>query len=104
MKCLSPSIGSWLVVFFLTGCGTMPLLTNGGHLISTTDQRVQSWSELNEKNVIMQQFDYSCGAASLATVMRYYFDDDVTELSLMEDINTIFSDQEMDVIEESWYL
>jgi len=101
MKLFCPSKGSWLVVLLLTGCGSMPLLTNSGYLISTSDQRVQSWDELNNKNVVMQQFDYSCGAASLATIMRYYFNDDVTEQSLMEDINTIFSDQEMDVIEES---
>jgi len=95
------SISCCLVVMLLIGCGTTPLLTNGGHLISTTDQRVQSWDELNKKNIVMQQFDYSCGAASLATIMQYYFDEDVTELSLMDEINSIFSDQEMSVIEES---
>ena len=101
MMHLHNSYGCWLVALIVTGCGTTPLLTNGGHLISTSDQRVQSWSELNKINVVMQQFDYSCGAASLATIMRYYFDDDVTEQSLMDDINSIFSDQELNVIEES---
>lgn len=90
-----------LVMCGLAGCGTLPLLSNGGHFISTTDKKVQSWDELNKKNIVMQQFDYSCGAASLATVMRYYFDDDVTEKSLMDDINSIFSDKEMKVIEET---
>jgi len=100
MRCRN-LIANLLCFLLLIGCGTRPLLTNGGHFINTSDQRVQSWSELNNKNVIMQQFDYSCGAASLATIMRYYFGEDVSELSLMEEINTIFSDQEMSVIEES---
>ncbi|MBX2838315.1 MAG: C39 family peptidase [Gammaproteobacteria bacterium] len=88
-------------LFCLSACGGAAILSNGGHPVNTTDGRVQTWKELNSQNIIMQEFDYSCGAASLATLMRYYFDDDVTELSLLEDINRIFSLQETEIIEKA---
>jgi predicted double-glycine peptidase len=43
--------------------------------------REYTWSfkELRERNIVMQKLDYSCGAAALATVFRYYWGADVTE-------------------------
>ena len=38
-----------------------------------------NWKSLKEMNVVMQRRDYSCGPASLATVVRYYWGDDVSE-------------------------
>jgi len=93
---------NYLIVFlFISGCGSAPLLSNSGHLISTDDESVASWEDLKKQNVIMQEFEYSCGAASLATLMQYYFDDSVTEKSLMEDINTLFTENELKVIEQA---
>ncbi len=40
---------------------------------------VWSWQQLKERNVVMQQRDYSCGAAALATVLKYHLGDSVTE-------------------------
>lgn len=40
---------------------------------------VWSYKELRERQVVMQQLDYSCGAAALATVARYYWGDNVNE-------------------------
>lgn len=40
---------------------------------------VWSYKELRERQVVMQQLDYSCGAAALATIARYYWDDKVNE-------------------------
>ena len=47
---------------------------------------VKTWEELLKQNVVMQRFDYSCGAASLATLMNYYFQDTVTEGEIIKDI------------------
>ena len=47
---------------------------------------VRSWRELRDRNVVRQAFDYSCGAAALATLMRYYFGDDVSEEAILVDI------------------
>lgn len=40
---------------------------------------VWSYKEIQERNVVMQKRDYSCGAAALATIIRYYWGDPVTE-------------------------
>jgi len=45
----------------------------------------------------MQRFDYSCGAAALATLMRYYFQDDVTEGDVLAGIlNGLSAEQLVD--------
>ena len=35
--------------------------------------------ELRERDVVVQKFDLSCGAAALATILRYQFGDNVSE-------------------------
>src|SRR5690242_5883234 len=44
---------------------------------------VKSWRELRTQNVVMQQRDYSCGAAALATILRHHWGDNVTETGLL---------------------
>jgi predicted double-glycine peptidase len=43
------------------------------------NKAIRSWKELRDQHVVIQQFDYSCGAGALATIMRYYFGDNVSE-------------------------
>ena len=45
---------------------------------------VWSWTELKRRNVVMQKYDYSCGAAALATILRYYWEDDVSEKQILD--------------------
>jgi predicted double-glycine peptidase len=40
---------------------------------------LRSWKALKEQNIVMQRYDYSCGPASVATVVKYFWGDDVTE-------------------------
>jgi predicted double-glycine peptidase len=51
--------------------------------IRTPDRlmREYTWSykEIRERNIVMQKLDYSCGAAALATVFRFYWGADVSE-------------------------
>ena len=83
----------------LAGCvSDQPLVSNSGHLVNSADGWVSSMKALNEKHVVMQKYDYSCGAASLATLMRYYFGDDVTEQFLLDTVKGMFSEQEYEVI------
>lgn len=96
----------WVSVLFVfimlcSGCAShLPLLSNAGHPIDNTTNKVISWKQLNEQNVIMQRFDYSCGAASLATLMKYYFNEDVSEKKLLDYIKETFSKQEYARIEK----
>ena len=47
-------------------------------------RQVVTWSELKYQNVVMQKRDYSCGAASLATILRYYWGKDIQEIDVLE--------------------
>jgi predicted double-glycine peptidase len=47
---------------------------------------VRSWKDLRDQNVVLQRFDYSCGAGALATLMRYYFGDKVSEEEILRGI------------------
>lgn len=43
---------------------------------------VRSLLEMRQQNVVLQQWDLSCAAAALATILRYQFDEPVTEHSV----------------------
>jgi len=59
------------------------------------EKRVESWQSLQQKHVVMQQTDYSCGAAALATVIRYYWGDPVSEADFLNAILANLSRKEM---------
>lgn len=77
------------------------LLSNSGYALDIKNSQVTSWKTLNEQHIIMQKYDYSCGAASLATLMKYYFNDDINEQKLLDYIKTIFSPEEYKRIEKN---
>jgi predicted double-glycine peptidase len=43
-----------------------------------------SLKELRDRNVVKQQLDYSCGAAALATLLTYYFGEEISEQELLQ--------------------
>lgn len=47
---------------------------------------IGSWRALRDRNVVRQELDYSCGAAALATLIRYYFGDAVSEDQILASI------------------
>ena len=47
------------------------------------DQPARSMKDLRDRNVVKQRFDFSCGAAALATLLRYGFGHHVTEAQIM---------------------
>ena len=57
--------------------------------------RVRDWVELKQQNIVMQRRDYSCGAAALATVAKYYWGDDVDEDLFLRALDTILTDEEI---------
>jgi predicted double-glycine peptidase len=57
-------------------------------------KNIKTWKDLLEQNIVMQQFDYSCGAAALATLFQYYFQDNITEKAILEDIIKHLSQQD----------
>ena len=56
---------------------------------------VCNWYDLRKSNIVMQQRDYSCGAAALATLIRYYWGDPVTEELFLAELETMLSSAEL---------
>lgn len=51
------------------------------------ERSVKSWIEFRNADLVRQQYDYSCGSASLATILKYYYDDsDITERGIIDEI------------------
>jgi len=49
------------------------------HVVPEKQRPVRSLLEMRRENVVIQNFDLSCGAAALATLLRYEFGESVTE-------------------------
>ena len=45
---------------------------------------VQNWKTLRDAQVVKQDLDYSCGAASLATLLNSFYGQDLTEEALLK--------------------
>jgi predicted double-glycine peptidase len=45
--------------------------------------KVISWQSLRDKQIVKQKYDYSCGAASLATILSEYYSDPRTEKEIL---------------------
>ncbi len=58
------------------------------------DVPLRSLKDLRDENLVKQRFDYSCGAAALATILRYGFGDEVTERDILTDLFDLLSEDE----------
>ena len=47
---------------------------------------IKSWVEFKNDNLVRQKYDYSCGSASLSTIMSYFYDQNMSEKSILSDI------------------
>jgi predicted double-glycine peptidase len=45
---------------------------------------VKSWLEFKNENLVRQQYDYSCGSSSLATVLKYFYNEGITEKEILD--------------------
>jgi predicted double-glycine peptidase len=70
----------------------LPIFTGGSH---DTLYRlpVKSLVDLRYGSVVRQGYDLSCGAAALATILKYYYGEDVTEKELI-DAMVLFGDKD----------
>lgn len=56
--------------------------------------RVKSMKAFRDTYVVRQRYDYSCGAAALATLLRYGFGDPATEQDVLKQLFDLLTDQE----------
>ena len=45
-----------------------------------------TWQAIQKKNVVKQDIDYSCGSASLATILTYFYNQPTTESQVIRDL------------------
>ncbi len=55
---------------------------------------LKSMKDLRDQRLVKQRFDYSCGAAALATVLRYGFGDEVTERDILTELFDLLPEDE----------
>jgi predicted double-glycine peptidase len=58
---------------------------------------------LRDQNVVKQRFDFSCGAAALATMLRYGLADDVTERQILMELYDPLPDDEKRKVERTGF-
>jgi hypothetical protein len=64
----------------------------------SSPKRRHTLKELRDQYLVTQEYDYSCGAAVLATLMTYYFGDETSE----EEILDLLNKQLANPSEEQW--
>lgn len=63
---------------------SVPVYINMGFGSVIIRPKVKSQTELKSKNVIKQQFDFSCGSATCATLFNFYLNDPISEKEAVE--------------------
>ena len=59
------------------------------------ERSLRSMKDLRDANVIKQQYDYSCGAAALATILRFGLGDMITERQVLEQLFSLLPRDEL---------
>jgi hypothetical protein len=82
MRCKTKILITIIILFPLSAWAGM--LTIAGVAGGNIKRRVVSVREAKYKNIVPQSVDFSCGAASLATLLQHYYGEDVTEREIVE--------------------
>jgi hypothetical protein len=56
---------------------------------------IRNYVQIKNQNIVMQRRDYSCGAATLATIARYYWGDNVTEDDVLRALDEILTPEQV---------
>ncbi len=60
-----------------------------------TEVVVRSYELLKQQHIVMQKRDFSCGAAAVATIARYYWDDKVDEDLFLRALDRVLTEREV---------
>jgi len=80
-----PGIAAAAAAMLASGCGSPTIETPGHRLaLSAGDYAVpvHSMAERRFLTVVRQRYDFSCGSAALATLLRHHYGDDASEQSV----------------------
>ena len=94
--CRSSFITVWVASFAmlcLAGCAEWTPSSPFG--IAERHPARHSVKGLRDEHVVKQDLDYSCGAAAMATLMQYYFGDDISEKDILELLQANLTEEEL---------
>lgn len=77
-----------MIICTLTFSGSlrsMPIFTNNSVIYSKI--KVQSWKERRDFNIVKQDLDFSCGAASVATLLNNFYGQKLTEEEVLKKLD-----------------
>jgi uncharacterized protein len=75
--------------------GLVLLVVSVGQAAERTTVTRHSLRELRDRYVVKQRLDYSCGAAALATLIRYYFGEPTSEAEILRLMAARLSPEEL---------
>lgn len=101
------SIARWFVI----GCTAAAISLHAAHSVAQidigaglrVDAPASSLKALRDRNVVKQRYDFSCGAAALATILSYGFGEPVTEVQLLEDLFDSVSEEEKEGVRKEGF-
>ena len=70
---------STLLLFSLVNAKVV--MTNGSIRV---EKNITSYIEIKNRNLVRQKEDYSCGSASLATILKYYYNYEISERDILD--------------------
>lgn len=81
------SVFALVVVMSIATSALAQTQSQFGPPVRSRDNNIQAyartWTAIRDQNIVKQQRDFSCGAAALATICRYYWGDPVTENQIL---------------------
>ncbi|RLG09852.1 peptidase C39, partial [Candidatus Pacearchaeota archaeon] len=83
------SLSFFLLSFFLSqGIYSGEVEVKTGFSGVYIQKRILSIKELRFKNLVKQKYDLSCGSAALASLLKYYYNRNISEEDIIKDILT----------------
>lgn len=59
--------------------------------------------DLRDQNLVRQRFDFSCGAAALATLIRYGLGEEITEREVLDELFDVLAEEERTAVRETGF-
>jgi uncharacterized protein len=80
------SLGWVVILLLLAGNGSLagPGAVGSREMPPVREVERHSLKDIRDRYVVKQQFDYSCGASALATLLSYYFGDATSEQDVLK--------------------
>lgn len=80
---LKKIISICITIFFNTDAYSINICINN----NCNQLILKSYKDIRDTNIIKQNLDFSCGSASIATVLNYFYKYKITELQILKDMN-----------------